>query len=104
MKENLKLSILACSLSNQKMEDRKQLALLSILKHLREFVQSDWFLPMFISHDRDTAHGALGMFHSHAPGPGLIHQNTGFYFNIERNRFFIINYFWSKFALIFESV
>ena len=29
-----------------------------ILKHLRQFVQSDWFLPMFISHDRDTASGA----------------------------------------------
>ena len=30
-----------------------------ILKHLREFVQSDWFLPVFISHDRDTACGTL---------------------------------------------
>ena len=29
-----------------------------ILKHLRQFVQSDWFLPVFISHDRDTASGA----------------------------------------------
>ena len=26
-----------------------------ILTHFREFVQSDWFLPVFISHDRDTA-------------------------------------------------
>ena len=26
-----------------------------ILKHLRQFVQSDWFLPVFISHDKDTA-------------------------------------------------
>ena len=35
-----------------------------------EFVQSDWFLPVFIPHDIDTARGALGMFHVHAPGPG----------------------------------
>ena len=28
-----------------------------ILKHLRQFVQSDWFLPVFISHDKDTASG-----------------------------------------------
>ena len=34
------------------------IALLMILKHLRQFVQSDWFLPVFISHDRDTAGGA----------------------------------------------
>ena len=27
----------------------------NILKHLRQFVQSDWFLPVFISHDKDTA-------------------------------------------------
>ena len=26
----------------------------NILKHLRQFVQSDWFLTMFISHDKDT--------------------------------------------------
>ena len=31
-----------------------------ILKH---FVQSDWFLPVFISHDRDTVRGAIGMYH-----------------------------------------
>ena len=30
-----------------------------ILKHLRQFVQSDWFLPVFISHDRDTARAVL---------------------------------------------
>ena len=28
-----------------------------ILKHFRQFVQSDWFLPVFISHDKDTASG-----------------------------------------------
>ena len=28
-----------------------------ILKHLRQLVQSDWFLPVFISHDKDTASG-----------------------------------------------
>ena len=38
---------------------------LIILKHLREFVQSDWFVPVFISDDRDTAGRTLGMF---APG------------------------------------
>ena len=32
--------------------------LLGILKHLRQFVQSDWFLPVFISHDKDMASGA----------------------------------------------
>ena len=53
-------------------------------KHLTE---SDWFLPVFISHYIDMAGGALGMFHADVPGPGLIHQNAGFYF-------------WSKFALI----
>ena len=26
-----------------------------ILKHLRQFVQSDWFLDVLISHDKDTA-------------------------------------------------
>ena len=36
-----------------------------ILKYLREFVQSDWFLPMFISHDRDTAWNVCTM---HTPG------------------------------------
>ena len=36
-----------------------------ILKHLREFVQSDWFLPVFISHYIDTARGAIGMFSPH---------------------------------------
>ena len=46
---------------------------LYILKHLRQFAQSDWFLPVFISHDRNMARGALGMFHTHAPGPRLIH-------------------------------
>ena len=51
----------------------KDLRITDILKHLKEFVQSDWFLPVFISHDRDTARGALWMFHAHAPGPGLIH-------------------------------
>ena len=38
---------------------------IDILKHLREFVQSDWFLPMFISHDIDKAGRTLGMV---APG------------------------------------
>ena len=28
-----------------------------ILKHLRQFVQSDWFLPVFILHDKDTTSG-----------------------------------------------
>ena len=28
-----------------------------ILKHLRQFVQSDWFLPVFIPHDKDTTSG-----------------------------------------------
>ena len=42
-----------------------------ILKHLRKFVQSDWFLPVFISHDdRDTASGA----------PDLSIQTQGFIF------------------------
>ena len=36
-----------------------------ILKHLRQFVQSDWFLPVFISHDKDTAWNVCTM---HAPG------------------------------------
>ena len=36
-----------------------------ILKHLRQFVQSDWFLPMFISHDKDTAWNVCT---THAPG------------------------------------
>ena len=26
----------------------------SFKKHLRQFVQSDWFLPVFISHDKGT--------------------------------------------------
>ena len=47
--------------------------ILNILKHFREFVQTDWFLPVFISLDRDMVHGALGIFHVHAPGPGLNH-------------------------------
>ena len=28
---------------------------------------SDWFLPVFISHDRDTARGALGIFQHSLP-------------------------------------
>ena len=36
-----------------------------ILKHLRQFVQSDWFLPVFISHDKDTAWNVCT---THAPG------------------------------------
>ena len=31
------------------------IALMRILKHLRQFVQSDWFLPVFISHDKRLA-------------------------------------------------
>ena len=43
---------------------------LSVLKpiqyytFLNTFVQSDWFLPVFISHDIDTAGGAFRMFHT----------------------------------------
>ena len=36
-----------------------------ILKHLKQFVQSDWFLPVFIPHDKDTA---LNVCTTHAPG------------------------------------
>ena len=42
-------------------------------------MQSDWFLPVFILHDRDTVHGALGICSAHAPGPRLIHLNAEFY-------------------------
>ena len=38
--------------------ERTSSLLLSILKHLRQFVQSDWFLPVFLSHDKDTVGGA----------------------------------------------
>ena len=38
-----------------------------ILKHFRQFVQSDWFLPVFISHDKRRS--------------GLIHSNAGVYFH-----------------------
>ena len=75
---------------------------LIILKHLKQFVQSDWLLPAvthgFIWHDRDKVRGARGKFHTHATGNGLIHYNAGFYFHIESNSFVIINHFWSKFA------
>ena len=46
-------------------------ALSLILKHLREFVQSDWFLLVFISHEIDTARGsrrAWNVFTAHTPG------------------------------------
>ena len=49
----------------------------TILKHLRQFVQSDWFLPdaCVISHDRDTfmARRTLGMFAPLTHLAGLIH-------------------------------
>ena len=36
---------------------------------MREFVQSDWFLPVFISHDRDYAPHAWNVWcNTHAPG------------------------------------
>ena len=47
----LKLDLFGCP------EQRKNV-IKSILKHLRQFVKSDWFLPVFISHDKDTAGGA----------------------------------------------
>ena len=50
-----------------------QSRLFAILKYLRGFVQSDWFLLVFISHNRDTACIALAMCHTYAPGPRLIH-------------------------------
>ena len=37
----------------------------NILKHFRQFVQSDWFLPGFISHDKDTV---WNVCITHAPG------------------------------------
>ena len=40
-------------------------SLLMNLKHLRQFVQSDWFLPVFISHNKDTA---LNVCTTHARG------------------------------------
>ena len=39
--------------------------LFNILKHLRQFVQSDWFLTVFISHDKDTAWNVCT---THTPG------------------------------------
>ena len=42
-----------------------QTSISKILKHLRQFVQSDWFLPVFISHDKDTAWNVCA---THAPG------------------------------------
>ena len=41
------------------------MALRQFLKHLRQFVQSDWFLHVFISHDKDKA---LNVCTTHAPG------------------------------------
>ena len=59
-----------------------------------EWICAIWLvLARLISHDRDTARGARGMFHTHAPGPGLIHYNAGFYFHIESNSFVIMNHF-----------
>ena len=45
-----------------------------ILKRLRQFVQSDWFLPVFISHDRDTASSAPDIFEE---SNGNNKKNTG---------------------------
>lgn len=67
---------------------------------LRQFVQFDWFLPVFILHDRDRARGSLGMFHTH-PGPGLVGPfECRVYFHMESNGFGIINNIWSKFVLL----
>ena len=54
----------------EKAFQRVPVSMLEILKHLRQFVQSDWFLPVFISHDRDIT---LRLFHTHAPGPRVIY-------------------------------
>ena len=51
----------------------------AILKHLRRFVQSDWFLPVFISRDKDTAWNVAPRMHL----AGLIHYNAGIYFKVE---------------------
>ena len=44
-------------ISRTNLVELETIAIYSILKHLRQFVQSDWFLPVFISHDKDTASG-----------------------------------------------
>ena len=46
-----------------------QVGIKVILKYLRQFVQSDWFLPIFISHDKDRR----GMFAPRTHLAGLIH-------------------------------
>ena len=53
-------------------------------------MQSDWFLPVFISHDKDTASSAADWSI----------QTQGFIFMQLR----ILNHFWSKCLLMFESV
>ena len=64
-----------------------------ILKHLRQFVQYDWFLPVCISHDKDTASGLrIDPFK---------HRVLFFILKVTAS---YLNYFWSKFLLIFESV
>ena len=40
-----------------KEKQKKKNIINHIFKHFRQFVQSDWFLPMFISHDKDTVSG-----------------------------------------------
>ena len=59
-------------------------------------MQSDWFLPVLISHDIDMVCGVLGMFHAHAPGLSIITQ--GFIF-VLKGTIVIIDYFCTYFSL-----
>ena len=63
------------------------------LKHLRQFVHSDWFLPVFISHDKDTA-----------AVPRIDPFKRRVLFSYWKYQLRILNRFWSKLLLIFESV
>ena len=45
-------------LNFDKLTRNEMILLATMLKNLGQFVQSDWFLPEFISHDKDTADGA----------------------------------------------
>ena len=70
-----------------------------ILKLLRQFAQSDWFLPGSMWHDIGAT--CLECVNTHTPGLDWTIIIQGFAFLIKSNCLFIMNHFWSHFFCFF---